>query len=449
MIKDVIGLRKELENYNEFWLTGKVKEAEKFPHKRLSFQELKDEIGLKHMTFVIGPRRVGKSVLLKHMIDYLIRDGTNGRNIFYYSFDSPTISQYCENPIMDSFAYWHENIAKGGKKFVFVDEAHFIPGWFKWLKAIYDRYDDVKIFVSGSSSISIQKDAINYLRGRIIVHEIFPLTFKEFLLLKGKKIERLHIKNVDAIDVGRVCKQFKEDFTEYVLVGGIPEWFEVNDIDKWFEILTNMVTKKAIYEDVANLFGIRNTKVLENIFSFIVANQSKVLAYETINEIANLKHEILTKYIEYLKASYLVIEILKFAKIKEQLKAKKKYLCIDQGLRNATLLEYEIKEDNVGFIIENLVGLHLWYETRKPNVRLMYHKINDEIDFIFQENKKIIPIEVKYRENIKDSDVAKLKDFVNRFNLEKGFVLTKDLFKVEGNVFFVPVIFYLLYMHDM
>lgn len=447
MIKDAIALRKELEKYNEFWLTGKVKEAEKFPHKRFGFEELKNEIDLKHMTFLIGPRRVGKSVLLKHIINHIIRDADT-RNVFYYSFEVPTISQYCENPIMDSFEYWYENIAKQGKKFFLVDEVHFIREWFKWLKAIYDRYDDVKIFVSGSSGISIQKDAIAYLKGRVIIHEIFPLTFREFLLLKDREIPKLDVKNIDEIDVRRICKQFKDDFKEYLLVGGLPEWFEVKDVDKWFKILTNMLTKKAIYEDIATLFGIKNTKILENIFSFMVANQSRILAYETINEVANLKHEILTNYIEYLKASYLIVEILKFAKIKEQLKSKKKYLCIDQGVRNATLLEYEIKEDNIGFIIENIVGLHLWYQSQKINTKLMYQRINDEIDFIFQKNKKNIPVEVKYRENIKDSDTHKLKDFMSKFDFEKGFILTKDLFKKEGTIWFIPVIFYLLYIYD-
>ncbi len=445
MLKDAINLRRELEKYNEFWLTGEIRGVDRYSIKRLEFSEVIKEIDLRHITTIIGPRRVGKTVLLKQTVNRLIEDNINPRNILYYSFDVPTISQYCDNPIMDVFEYWYENIAKSGKRFFFLDEVHFIKDWYKWLKAIYDRYDDVKIFVSGSSSISIQKDIFAYLKGRIILHELFPLSFKEFLMFKGKEIDEINFESIDAVEVDRICNKFKEDFDEYLLVGGIAEWFEVNDVDKWFKILTGLVTKKAIYEDISTLFGIKNIKTLENIFSFIVANQSRILSYEAINEIANLKHEILVNYIEYLKSSFLIIEILKFAGIKEQLKSKKKYLCIDQGLRNSTLLEYEIKEDNVGFIIENVAGLHLWYSAKRVNGNLMYYKINDEIDFVVQKGNEIIPIEVKYRGDIQEAETFKLKKFIQKFKLKKGVVLTKNLFKSEGEIRFIPVIFYLLY----
>lgn len=452
MIKDEIGLRKELEKYNEFWITERVKESERYPTKRFKFKDIMNEVDLKFITLLVGPRRVGKTVLLKQITQSLINQGVPPKNLFYYSFDSPVISQFCENVIADCFEYWYENIASHEKKFFFMDEVHFVKDWYKWVKAIYDRYDDVKIFVSGSSSFSISKDALTYLKGRVLIHELFPLTFKEYLTLAGKKPKEyfdINLEKFDPIEVDKVCDHVKKDFNEYMSVGGIPEWFEVKDREKWFKMLTTLVAKKALYEDIATLFKIRNIRILENIFSFIVANQSSVIAYETINEVANLKHEILVNYVEYLKSSYLIIEIFKFAKIKEQLKAKKKYLCMDQGLRNATLLEYLVKEENVGLVVENIVGLHLWYYAKSTNAKLMYYKTDDEIDFILQ-GKETTPIEVKYKEVIKSSDIAKLEKVIAKLKIKNGFILTKNLFKIEkiGNkkIFLVPVSFFILYL---
>lgn len=451
MIKNEMGLRKELEKYNEFWITERVKESERYPIKRFKFNDMIKEADLKFITLLVGPRRVGKTVLLKQITQSLINQGTPPNNLFYYSFDSPVISQFCENVIADCFEYWYENIASHEKKFFFADEVHFVKDWYKWIKAIYDRYDDVKIFISGSSSFSISKDALTYLKGRVLIHELFPLTFKEYLTLAGKKQKEyfgINLEKLAPIEVDKVCEQVKKDFNIYMSVGGIPEWFEIKDKEKWFKVLTTLVAKKALYEDIAALFKIRNIRILENIFSFIVANQSRVIAYETINEIANLKHEILVNYIEYLKFSYLIIEILKFAKIKEQLKAKKKYLCIDQGLRNATLLDYLIKEENVGLIVENIVGLHLWYCAKSTNARLMYYKTNDEIDFIFQ-GKEAIPIEVKYKEVIKPIDIMRMKKILDKLKIKNGYILTKNLFKIEKiddkKIFLVPVSFFILY----
>ena len=64
---------------------------------------------------------------------------------------------------------------------------------------------------------------------------------------------------------------------------------------------------------MAATFNIRAVKVLDAVLHYIVHNQSRLLTYESNNSIAGLKHEVLQDYIEYLKASYLVVEIRKNA----------------------------------------------------------------------------------------------------------------------------------------
>jgi predicted AAA+ superfamily ATPase len=270
-------------------------------------------------------------------------------------------------------------------------------------------------------------------------------------MLSNKKIEKLDLKEIDTLsplEIDRIHKNFKNEFEEFLLVGGFPEWFEVRELKKWSSVLSNMISKKAIYEDIVNIFRIRNPKILESIFLFIIANQNKILSYEKINEIAKLKHEILINYLEYLKSSYLVVEILKFAKLKEQLKAKKKYLCIDQGLRNCLLSEYELKEDNVGFVVENVVGVHLYLHSKKKDSTLMYHKVNEEIDFVLKEKEEIIPVEIKYRSHVEEKEIKNIKKFIVENNCRKGFVITKDLFKVikfdSKMLIFIPAIVFCL-----
>jgi predicted AAA+ superfamily ATPase len=246
---------------------------------------------------------------------------------------------------------------------------------------------------------------------------------------------------LDFLEVDRIYKNLKKDFEEFLLVGGFPEWFEIKELKKWFFVLSNMISKKAIYEDVVNIFRIRNPKILESILTFIIANQSKILSYEKINEVARLKHEVLVNYLEYLKSSYLIVEILKFAKLKEQLKAKRKYLCIDQGLRNCLLSDYELKE-NVGFVIENVVGVHLYSYSKKVNANLMYYKANEEVDFVLEENKEIIPVKIKYRTRIEEKDMKSIKKFILENDCKRGLIITKDLFKVvkfnSRKLIFIP-----------
>ncbi len=450
MIKDRGVFRQELEKANRFWLTGKVEEKEDYPLERDEVEEIHSDARLKKISIITGPRRVGKSVLMKHIMARLIKQGAKPRNILYYSLEDPYLKIYSDNLIKDIFDYWLENIAEEGKKYVFFDEVHFVSEWYKWLKVAYDRHKDIKIFISGSSSLTLQKEANRYLRGRYILHEVWPLSFRQFMELKGTEVT--HFKT-DAVSVDKILDAYKKDFRQYMLAGGFPEFFEVKDFRDWFRILKNSISNKAIYEDITTTFRIRNAKILEQIFVFIIANQSRILSYEKINEAARLKHEILTNYIEYLKSSYLIIEILKLAKtVKEQLKSKKKFLCVDQGIRNSLLRDYEIKEDNEGFVIENIVGVHCFISCSKHGKRMTYLRSNGEIDFVVKGEKTTL-IEVKYRERVTKKDIKKVKEEMRKIGCSSGFIITKSDFRIVKdkniNIMLIPALVFCAFVDEI
>ena len=459
MITNSLEFRRELEKINEWWLSGKVREADRYSYKREVFSHLKGELTTRRAIILLGPRRVGKSVVIKQIIDSLIKEGANPLAILYYSLDDPTLFTYSDNLLKDLIDYYDENIAKGQTHYIFLDEIHSFKEWYKWIKSYYDRYPNLKFILSGSSALSLQKDANIYLKGRTVEIELYPLDFKEFLKLSNVNTEEIHklkkkdicqIK-IDPLTIDKLWNRIKDYFNEYLLVGGFPEWFEIkkqdNALDKWVSRLINDIPKKAIYEDMVSYYGIKNPKILELIFTFIAFNQSRILAYETINEVAKLDRSTLVNYIEFLKTSYLIIEILKFANVKEQMKAKKKFLIIDQGLRNALLKDYQLKEDNIGFIIENLVGLNCFSQSRKESNNLFYCRINDEVDFIIK-NRKTLPIEVKYRNQIKRKEIKSLLSFLEKRNLTEGLIITKNLYKKEtigkNEIFFIPAWLFLL-----
>ena len=446
MIKDVEIFRDELEKINEWWINKRVRETERYSFKRNLFYEIEKEIKTKRIICLLGPRRTGKTVLLKQLIKSLIKP--RPRNVLYYSLDDPSLFVFSDNLLKDLIDYWVDNIAGKGKKYVFLDEVHSYPDWHKWIKSYYDR-TEIKFFLSGSSSLSLQKEANKFLRGRTIEFELFPLNFSEFLELSNKKIKIPK----DEFEIKKTGKEIKDIFNEYLLVGGFPEWFEIKNekdsLNRWLNRIVTDVPKKAIYEDVAKIFGIKNLNILEAVLSYIVANQSRILAYETINDIAKLDRETLINYISFLKNSYLIIEVLKYSKnIKESLKAKKKFLAIDQGVRNALLKNYEIKENNIGFIIENTVGIHIFKLTKKKNIKFFYFRENGEIDFVVKNDNKLIPIEVKYREHPTNSDLKTLLKFAGKNNCEEGIVITKNLIKEEKiekcKIRFIPIWLFLL-----
>jgi predicted AAA+ superfamily ATPase len=441
MIKNEKAFADALLSANEWWATGKSRIAERYRKKRAAFQQVKKEMDSKRIVIISGPRRVGKSVLLHQLGQDLMDSGVPRENIVYYQLDDPSIFPYSDEPLKDIIEY--AQARSKGRLFVLLDEIQAYKEWYKWVKAFQDRGLDIKFVLSGSASLNIQADANKYLRGRTAEVEIYPLGFNEFLFFSGIEPPRMDKK--DAASIAITYEKISSALEEYLLVGGFPEWFEIKGEadakERWLGHLLADVPKKAIYEDIAAYFNIRNPKVIDLLLSILAANQSKILSYEAINEVVNLNRATLLDYIGFLKSSYLVFEIPVYGPPKKQMKAMKKFLLSDQGLRNALMKEYSLKEENMGFAVENVVGIALALNCRP----VAYWKEQAyEVDFVAGG----IPVEVKYRNVVDEKDCRGLLKFMEKYGKGFGVVITKDRFEERTaggkRIRFVPFWMFLL-----
>ena len=102
----------------------------------------------------------------------------------------------------------------------------------------------------------------------------------------------------------------------------------------------------------------------------------------------------------------------------------------------------------MGKIVETVVADH----TRRlrfnletiPFPPLFYWREKYEVDFVIDPWKKTIPIEVKYRERIDESDLRGLKAFNEEFNPTLSLMITKDYLSKRDSVVFIPAWFYLI-----
>ncbi|RLG01620.1 MAG: ATP-binding protein [Thaumarchaeota archaeon] len=113
-----------------------------------------------------GPRRVGKTTIIKLLIKYLIEEvGINPRHIFYISLDYDGLSNVRIVDLIKSIA----EIDPEDEKYIFIDEASMRRDWAQALKNIYDmgliEGSCLKIVVTGSHSMDLA-DAASRLRGR-------------------------------------------------------------------------------------------------------------------------------------------------------------------------------------------------------------------------------------------------------------------------------------------
>ena len=425
-----------LTDLNPWWLTERVDRA-KDMIEREGFSEILQDLGLDRMIQILGPRRAGKTTILYLIIDHLLSKGIPSRNVLYLSLDDPLLQNICENPIFDPIERFLDNIAGDGTKFIFLDEVQDIEGWYKWLKAYHDKKLDLKFFISGSSGLKLQNEANIYLRGRVISIVQHPLSFREFLMFSGVTVPKVNFKDND-VDLAKGYSVVSRLLEKYLVVGGFPEFFEIDPKirtpEKWFRILYEDVPKKAFYEDVVKRFNIRNPASMELLFAFIAQNQGQILSYESMNRVAGLDKATLLDYLQFLKSTYLLVEIgLRSDKLSTTVKAKKKYLVLDQGIRNGILREYYLNENNRGFVVENVVGVHLHRFCEKQLFDLSYIRSNGEIDFVVTFKKRSIPIEVKTSDNFKIS--KEMRKYLKANNSPHGVVITDKRageFKTDG-----------------
>ncbi|MEA3558226.1 MAG: ATP-binding protein [Candidatus Thermoplasmatota archaeon] len=418
-------LERYLERTNPWWISGKV-EKSRGMLARKEMDLILDEMDTGRIVQLLGPRRAGKTTTLYLLIDRLLSSRVKPENILYLSLDDPMLASLCKEPVRDPLEYYLEKIAKEGVRHIFLDEVQDIKEWYRWLKGYHDRELNIQFIITGSSSLRLQEEANTYLRGRIVSLTQYPFDLGEFLGSLGKG-PGMPAYNDNTIELSRDYDAVSDHLKEYMLVGGFPEWYQLrgmqDDVNRWFRRLYEDVPKRAFYEDIVTRFGIRNPRSLEILFAFIAQNQSRVLSYESMNRVTGLNRSTVQNYIEFLKSTYLLIEIGLYSdKVSTTEKANKKYLLLDQGIRNGLLGEHKLKGSNIGFIIENMVGVCLHRFCGSNGRNLNYIRSNGEIDFILSDRKRCIPVEVKSSDSFKVS--KEFLGFMERKGSPHGVVIT-------------------------
>ena len=76
---------------NDWWTTGKSFVDSSYALARNELVTVTDGLEARRIQLIIGPRRVGKSILMQQAIGHLLRAGTEPKRILFFSCDDPTI----------------------------------------------------------------------------------------------------------------------------------------------------------------------------------------------------------------------------------------------------------------------------------------------------------------------------------------------------------------------
>lgn len=328
---------------NPWWVGKKIEKIKGLKH-RFPFKDLERYLHTKQIIALIGLRRTGKTVLMYQLIDKLLRDGIEPRSILYFSFDE--ILAKDPKIIQNVLSIYEKEILRRELRnvYVFFDEIQYIQNWQAILKRYYDLMMGIKFVVSGSSSLYI-RSGVESLAGRIYEFEIKPLTFKEFLYLRGFEVKDLFLQKID----------LEKMFYEYIVHGGLPEIIFEEDFER-VKKYVNSIIEKIIFIDIPKTFDIENPFILKEIIKIISEKPGMLIDYNTLASTLNVSRQTISKYIKYLERAFIIKLLVNYRGSEYAIarKSKKAYFTSHTLLLPSFENEEELLK-SINFIVENVI----------------------------------------------------------------------------------------------
>jgi len=418
-------------------------------YNRLIYKKLTDEFEEKEIVVLTGSRQVGKTILLRMLEEELKK---SGRQTIFLDLD---LTENLENfsSLSNFLNYLKINgINQEKRAFVFIDEFQHSPNATAVLKNISDHYPNLKIFASGSSSAKIHASLKETLTGRKIIYNIHPLNFEEFLFFKKEEKYLNFLKNWEfGINLSAAeTDAFLKLLEEFIVFGGYPGIMFQEIGERKLRRLKE-IYESYIKRDIKGILGPENIPSYNKLIEILAVNNGGLLNINKLASQTNFSREAIEKYLFLLEETFVIQLIRPFFKnkLKEIARMPKAYF-EDSGLRNLAVNNFNglAKRSDAGILLENFtageiarLNLPLW------NLKFWRTKMQSEVDFIFEKEGSIYPLEVKFQnfDPEKISIPSGVKNFINRYNPPKAIVaninLSKEIEFQKTKVYFVPFFF--------
>ena len=300
---------------NPWWTEGKIPSYYQMMTPRLYldiFYPLVKDVSIQRALILMGPRRVGKTVMLFHSIQRLIDEGVSPQNIIYVSVETPIYNNILLELL---FTLAKQILGKEDSKekfYVFFDEIQYLKDWEVNLKSLVDTYHDVKFVASGSAAAALKKSSNESGAGRFTDFNLPPLLFFEYIhLRKYDHLMRQSKVNWDGIESDIYStidtNRLNDLFLEYINYGGYPEVaFSPRMQEDPGQFVRHDIVDKVLLRDLPSLYGISDVQELNSLFTMIAYHSGMEFSYESMAKESGVKKDIIRKYIQYLESAFLI-----------------------------------------------------------------------------------------------------------------------------------------------
>ena len=270
------------------------------------FERLVLQTDVRRAVVLMGPRRVGKTVLLHHLIQRLLDGGRFApRDIAYVSLDQPLYSRLSIEDLAQALRE-----ASGSSRLpglLCLDEIQYLADWERHLKVFVDAHPDVRCVASGSAAAALRLKSVESGAGRFTDFLLPPLTFHEFLELQGRGDRVLYTPEAPFAPAVDDLEALNRHFVDYINFGGYPEAAlspaVQADIGRY---MGADIVEKVLLRDLPSLYGIQDVQELNALFTTLAYNTAHEVSLEDLSRDSGVSKPTLKRYLEYLEAAFLI-----------------------------------------------------------------------------------------------------------------------------------------------
>lgn len=333
---------------NPWWETGRTGKIvyEDAPRRKYfeTFSQRILDTSVRRAIVLMGPRRVGKTVMVYHSIRLLLDAGIDAKCILYVSLETPI---YTGLPLERLVSYFQEllNHDRNSELFIFFDEIQYLREWEIHLKSLVDSLPSCRFIATGSAAAALRLKSTESGAGRFSDYILPPLTFAEYLMFIGREDELIESTIQDAEDAGYPMRRYEfmahdieelnKEFVNYLNFGGYPEavFSETIRRDPGQYIKSDIINK-VLLRDLPSLYGISDIQELNRLFTTLAYNTGNEVSLEGLSKSSGVAKNTIKRYLEYLEAAFLLRRV---ERIDQNAKRFKRAVCFKVYLTNPSM----------------------------------------------------------------------------------------------------------------
>ena len=343
--------------------------------KRAIAENILKKLQPNKVIIVFGARRVGKTVLVKEILQRLNEPVLilNGEDINVH-----------DKLARRSIENYKQLI--GSYRVLYIDEAQKIPDIGKKLKLMVDEIEGLKIIVSGSSALDISKEAGEPLTGRKYSFNLYALSENEY-----NQVENSLTKS--------------ENLKERLIFGNYPELLQLANRSDKIDYLNEMVSSYLL-KDILIYVNIKNSQTIFNLLRLIAFQISAEVSLQELGKQLGISKNTVEKYLDLLAKVFILHKVEGFSRnLRKEITKNSRWYFLDNGIRNAVISNFNAIEsrNDIGQLWENyMISERIKYQAyNKVSSNNYFWRTYEqqEIDWVEERGGELFGYEMKWKED--------------------------------------------------